>query len=90
MLYLVLSFVSLLFVSLLFGCTDAEWDKNTSLGSGREIVCYSGGTIIYQGMSSGMILSEEASDGYFFRDSKTGKFVEVSGDCVLTSGGTKN
>ena len=76
----------LLLSSFLFlGCTDARWDKLTSFGQARAIECYSGGKLIYSGKSTGKINSEEASDGYFFRDSQTGKLMEVSGDCILTS-----
>lgn len=65
-------------------CTDAEREKYFSLGSEHSISCYSGGKLIYEGTSTGKVLSEEASDGYYFEDKKTGKLMEVSGNCVIT------
>lgn len=64
-------------------CTDAEISKITSLGSGADVKCYSGGVIIYDGRSTGKIRSEEHSDGYFFKDAKDGRLKEVSGNCVI-------
>lgn len=65
------------------GCTDAEWSKLKSYGGRAEIECYSGTKLIYQGTSTGKINSSEQSDGYYFRDDKTGKLMEVSGNCVI-------
>jgi hypothetical protein len=45
---------------------------------------YTGGKLIYSGISSGKISSEENSDGYHFVDEQTEKFMEVSGNCVIT------
>lgn len=67
-----------------FGCTDATWDKVANLGNSATIECYSGGKLIYKGESTGKVASESRSDGYFFRELKTGKLKEVSGNCVIT------
>ena len=69
----------------LIGC-DAEIGKMQSLGKGAKITCYSGGKVIYSGSSTGKVLSEQASDGYYFKDSKDGKLKEVSGNCIITYG----
>lgn len=70
--------------AIISGCTDAEFSKFTALGNGASIKCYSGDTLIYDGVSTGKVLSEEGSDGYFFRDSKDDMLKEVSGNCVIT------
>lgn len=67
----------------MMACTDAGWSKLTSLGSGAHIKCYSGGQIIYEGYSTGKVISEENSDGYFFRDKADDKLKEISGNCVI-------
>jgi len=70
-------------VILLCGCTDAKRASFNSLGSPGHIICYSGGKVIYEGDSTGRIATVEPSDGWELKDRKTGKFVRVSGDCVL-------
>ncbi|MCP3684513.1 MAG: hypothetical protein GY861_17750 [bacterium] len=80
-----MKYLTIILFAGLAGCTDAVWDKTFSLGEGRKIECYSGGKLIYSGVSTGKIQSEQSSDGYFFRDRDTGKLMEVSGNCVLTS-----
>lgn len=69
---------------LLAGCTDATVGKLKALGSSAHIECYSGGTLIYDGRSTGKVKSETNSDGYFFVDRETGLPMEVSGNCVIT------
>jgi hypothetical protein len=69
---------------LVLACTDAEIAKVTALGSAGHITCYSGGTIIYEGESSGRIATETQSDGWFFNEKKTNRLVRISGDCVIT------
>lgn len=65
------------------GCTDAQRGKIIALGSPAAIQCYSGGVLIYKGRSTGKVGSEENSDGYYFRDKKTNRPMEVSGDCII-------
>ena len=65
-------------------CTDAERAKFGGLGSEHSVSCYSGGKLIYEGISTGKVLSEENSDGYYFTDNSSGKLMEVSGNCVIT------
>lgn len=77
-------YLLLVFLLPLVGCTDASRGKITSLGSSATIKCYSGGTLIYDGRSTGKVRSEAQSDGYYFRDEATSKMKEVSGDCDIT------
>lgn len=67
----------------LWACTDAERSKYFSVGSEHTVSCYSGSKLIYKGVSSGKVLSEESSDGYYFKEKKTGKLMEVSGNCII-------
>lgn len=74
--------IYLLLFLVITGC-DATIGKITSLGKSAEIICYSGNTIIYNGKSSGKVLSEANSDGYYFKDSESGQMMEVCGNCVI-------
>ena len=65
------------------GCTDARRAKLFSFGDSRAIECYSGGKLIYKGVSTGKISSEESSDGYYFTERGSDKLIEVSGNCIL-------
>lgn len=76
--YLVLLF---LFVS----CSDAGMSKWKTLGDSQKIECYSGGKLIYSGYSTGKIMNERESDGYYFREKGSNKLLEVSGNCILSS-----
>lgn len=73
----------LFLVLLLVGCTNAEMAQYTALGSSAHVLCYSGGKLIYDGYSSGKVLTEKQSDGWYFEDNKTGKLIRVSADCVI-------
>lgn len=77
--------VLLLIVSMfcIVSCTDAGCGKLTSLGSSARVECFSGGKLIYSGESTGKVLSEKNSDGYYFKDKLDGKMKEVSGNCVI-------
>lgn len=75
-------FFILLFLTM--ACTDAQRGKIGALGDNGKVECWSGGKQIYSGLSTGKISSESNSDGYNFVDSRTGKFMEVSGNCVIT------
>ena len=68
---------------LLAGCTDAERASWVAFGDPGTIICYSGGVVIYEGKSTGKILTESQSDGWLLQDAATGRLVRVSGDCVI-------
>ena len=74
-----------LLINIVFmACTDAQMAKFGGLGNEAKVKCWSGGQVIYEGMSTGKVQSEANSDGYFFKDKASGKLMEVSGDCVIT------
>jgi len=75
--------VLILALSILVGCTDATQAQWQAIGSEGSISCYSGGVVIYSGISSGKIRTEEGSDGWYFNDKATNRLVRVSGDCVI-------
>jgi hypothetical protein len=56
-------------------------------GKSAHIVCYSGGKVIYDGHSTGIVQNESQSDGYYFEDADTGRAKSVSGQCVIDYGG---
>lgn len=72
------------FAIIFTGCTDAGFEKLTNYGNSAHIKCWSGGSVIYDGHSTGKVASEAQSDGYFFKDRETGKLKEVSGNCDIT------
>jgi hypothetical protein len=70
--------------TLLSSCTDATMSKLSAIGSAHRVQCFSGGKVIYDGITTGRIQNEEHSDGYYFEDSQTRKLVQVNGDCLIT------
>ena len=60
-----LKFRLLILLFLCIGCTDAELTKFTTLGQRAEIICRSGGTISFHGVSTGKVLNETNSDGVY-------------------------
>jgi len=73
----------LMLLIVVTGCTDVERASWSAYGDSGEITCYSGGEIVYQGVSTGRIGTVNNSDGWEFKDSVTGKFVRISGTCVI-------
>ena len=57
--------LNLLLLLLTFGCTDAEITKYTTFGSRGEIICNSGGKVTFHGISTGKVMNERNSDGYY-------------------------
>lgn len=76
-------FSSFLAIALLSGCTSAERAKVFAYGSKHKITLYSGGVAVRVWHSSGAIINEEHSDGYYFQDDATGKLISVSGQIVI-------
>jgi len=68
---------------LLFGCTNSKLASIGALGRIGKIKCYSGGVLILDATSTGRISTVTESDGWEFEDEATGKFVRVSGTCVI-------
>ena len=67
---------------ILTGCTDGVIGKLKSYGSGAKVRCWSGGEIIFDGESTGKVLSEANSDGYYFVEQSSGQTVEIAADCI--------
>ena len=68
-----------------FGCTDAQQSKIGGLGDKFSVELVNcDGTITHKWISSGKVLSEKNSDGYYFMEDKTGKLVEVTGTLIIT------
>lgn len=77
--------ICVLVLLTLAGCTDAERAFLSAYGEPGTVRCFSGGQVIYDGQSTGKIASTANSDGWEFKDAKSGRFVRVSGDCVVTN-----
>jgi hypothetical protein len=82
---LIFTIVAFATLTTLVGCTDAEKASWGALGDAGHIVCYSGGKVIYEGDSTGKIATVDHSDGWEFKDANSGKFVRVSGQCLITN-----
>ena len=66
----------------LTACTDAARVYSEVLGSSADVTCYSGGQVIYKGKSTGRAEATQ-SEGWEFQEAGTGKYIRVSGDCVV-------
>ncbi len=66
------------------GCTDAFQSQISAYGSKHHVELWSGGQKVREWTSTGKVLSEENSDGYYFCDQETGELVRVTGDLVIT------
>lgn len=75
--------IAAVFTAVISGCTNAQMSQYKALGSRGKIVCYSGGVKIYEGTSSGKILTEEGSDGWYFEEDGTGKLIRTNSDCLI-------
>lgn len=66
-------------------CTDAQLSKIGGLGDEFKVEMINcNGTVARRWISSGKVSSEKNSDGYYFKDKKTGKLIEVTGRLVIT------
>ena len=66
----------------LVGCTDSCISQLATYGEIEHITCFSGGVMIYDGYSTG-IVEKSSSDFFYLRDRATGKFVAINGDCIV-------
>ena len=72
-------------ISLAFAaCTDAQQAKIGGYGQTFKVEVISGGQVVRTYKSTGKVLSESSSDGYYFTDADTNKLVEISGDVIVT------
>ncbi len=70
---------------LTVACTDTQKAQWIALGNSGHIKCYSGNNVIFEGDSTGKIETVSQSDGWEFKDAKTGKLIRVSGACVIVN-----
>ena len=75
--------IAIVLMMSMAACTDAQRANLGSLGEAGDVKCYSGGKLIYEGRSTGKIGTVTNSDGWEFKDAKSGKFVRVTGDCLI-------
>lgn len=76
---------ALLFCIGTTSCTDAKRAKIGGYGDEFKIQMINcDGTVSREWISTGKVLSEASSDGYFFNDKETGKLIEVTGRLVIT------
>jgi len=76
---------TIVFLALLSGlvsCTDASRSKIGGYGNKYTVKVVSCDTIITY-HSTGKVLSEHKSDGYYFTNAENGKLVEVSGNVII-------
>ena len=73
-------------VTINLSCTDAEMAKIGGYGDQFkiELVSCSTGEVLRVWTSSGKVLSESNSDGYYFNDAATGVLTEVTGTIIIT------
>ena len=69
----------------LAGCTDAQWSQLGAYGAKHHVELWSGGKMVKEWTSTGKVVTEEGSDGYYFRDQDSGRLVRVTGDLVITA-----
>ena len=75
----------MLLAILVLSCTDARQAKIGSLNSPHKIELINcDGSITKTWISTGKVLSEENSDGYYFFDKESQKLIEVSGNVIIT------
>ena len=75
--------IALLVLVITFAsCTDASRAKLGGYGDTYTIKVIAYDTVITY-KSSGKVLSEGNSDGYYFNDATTGKLIEVSGTVII-------
>lgn len=71
-------------LAFLSACTDADMAHACSFGTRAHIEQWSGDSCIHRYTSSGKVSTESKSDGYYFKDSASGRFVRISGTVNIT------
>jgi len=73
----------ILFTSVfIYSCTDATRSKIGGLGQEFTVKVLGHDTIITY-HSSGKVVNESNTDGYYFNEKETGKLIEVSGTIII-------
>ena len=71
-------------VLVLAGCTDANRSSLMSYGAEARVVCYSGGVVVFDDVSSGKVQKLDG-DGIAFQSKTTNKHVRAFADCIATN-----
>jgi hypothetical protein len=81
--YVLVFFLVLTIMAMaLTSCTDATMSKMGGYGDTFTVKVLGPDTIITY-HSTGKVISEENSDGYYFTNRETGKLIEVSGNIII-------
>ena len=80
--YVVMLFTLLTIMASMVSCTDAEKSKLGGYGDTFTVKVLGPDTVITY-HSTGKVISEKESDGYYFTNRETGKLVEVSGNVII-------
>ncbi len=80
--YVVMLFTLLTIMATMVSCTDAEKSKLGGYGDTFTVKVIGPDTIITY-HSTGKVISEQHSDGYYFTNRETGKLIEVSGNVII-------
>jgi len=80
--YAFMLFGALTLMACMVSCTDATLSKVGGYGDTFTIKVLGPDTVITY-HSTGKVISEEHSDGYYFTNAATGKLVEVSGNVII-------
>jgi hypothetical protein len=80
--YVVMLFALLTIMATMVSCTDAEKSKLGGYGDTFTVKVLGPDTIITY-HSTGKVISEDKSDGYYFTNAANGKLVEVSGNIII-------
>jgi hypothetical protein len=75
--------LGIVFALLLGACSDAERGKIEAIGQGGHIECWSAGVKYYDGESTGKVMTEHETDGWFFVEKGSNQLIRVSGSCVI-------
>ena len=73
---------ALTLMASMVSCTDASMSKIGGYGDTFTIKVLGPDTVITY-HSTGKVISEEKSDGYYFTNASNGKLVEVSGNIII-------
>lgn len=76
--------LSLLTSGLCAGCKDATKAQFAGLSKPHIIKQFSCGQVIGEWESTGSVSNEDRSDGWYFKDAKTGNLVELTGTVQIT------
>ena len=80
--YVVMLFALLTIMATMVSCTDAELSKVGGYGDTFTVKVLGPDTVITY-HSTGKVISEQNSDGYYFNSRENGKLVEVSGNVII-------